>query len=110
MRISATCVRVPTLRAHAVALHLEFANAISPVQALNILAHAPGVRVVDESNGDQPADPQMVSGLDEVLVSRIRVDHGGAPGKSLALWVVGDQLLKGAALNAVQIVEQLIGD
>ena len=99
---------MPTLRAHAVALHLEFANAISPAQALNILAHAPGVRVVDESNGDQPADPQMVSGLDEVLVSRIRVDHGGAPGKSLALWVVGDQLLKGAALNAVQIVEFLI--
>lgn len=108
LRVSATCVRVPTLRAHAVALHLEFANAISPAQVLNILAHAPGVRVVDESNGDQPADPQMVSGLDEVLVSRIRVDHGGAPGKSLALWVVGDQLLKGAALNAVQIVEFLI--
>jgi len=108
LRVSATCVRVPTLRAHAVALHLEFTNAISPAQAMDILARAPGVRVVDESNGDQPADPQMASGLDEVLVSRIRVDHGGTPGKSLALWVVGDQLLKGAALNAVQIVELLI--
>ena len=108
LRVSATCVRVPTLRAHAVALHLEFTNAISPAQAVDILSRAPGVRVVDESNGDQPADPQMASGLDEVLVSRIRVDHGGTPGKSLALWVVGDQLLKGAALNAVQIIEQLI--
>ncbi|MSR34299.1 MAG: aspartate-semialdehyde dehydrogenase [Phycisphaerales bacterium] len=110
LRVSATCVRVPTLRAHAVALHLEFINALSPTQALDILTRAPGVRVVNEANGDQPADPQMVSGLDEVLVSRIRVDHGGSPGKSLALWAVGDQLLKGAALNAVQIVELLIAD
>ncbi len=110
LRVSVTCVRVPTLRAHAVALHLEFTKAISPAQAADILARAPGVRVVDESNGDQPADPQMASGHDEVLVSRIRVDHGGAPGKSLAMWAVGDQLLKGAALNAVQIMELLIAD
>ncbi|MCE9619756.1 MAG: aspartate-semialdehyde dehydrogenase [Planctomycetes bacterium] len=107
LRVSATCVRVPTLRAHAVALHLEFEKPLSPAQAAEILSRAPGVRVVDESTGAAPADSLMASGLDEVLVSRIRVDDGGAPERSLALWSVGDQLLKGAALNAVQIVELL---
>ncbi len=107
LRVSATCVRVPTLRAHAVALHLEFESPMDPVLAAEILGAAPGVRVVDESAGAPPADPLMATGLDDVLVSRIRVDHGGEPGRSLALWAVGDQLLKGAALNAQQILERI---
>ncbi|MGA1267062.1 MAG: aspartate-semialdehyde dehydrogenase [Phycisphaerales bacterium] len=108
LRVSVTCVRVPVRRAHAVALHLEFERPVQPDAARDVLSGAEGVRLVDERAGS-PADPLMAAEGDAVLVSRIRRDDGAADGHGLALWVVGDQLLKGAALNAVQIAERLIG-
>jgi aspartate-semialdehyde dehydrogenase len=107
LRVSATCARVPVRRSHAVALHMEFERPVDVAKAREALAAMPGVRVVDERAG-APADPLMAAEGDEVLVSRVRVDHGGREGHSLAAWAVGDQLLKGAALNAIQIAERLI--
>ena len=107
LRVSATCARVPVRRSHAVALHMEFERAVDVTRAREALESMPGVRVIDERAG-APADPLMAAGGDEVLVSRVRVDHGGLEGHSLAAWAVGDQLLKGAALNAIQIAERLL--
>lgn len=107
LRVSATCVRVPVRRSHAVALHMEFERPVDVAKAREALAVMPGVRVIDERAG-APADPLMAAEGDDVLVSRVRVDHGGREGHALAAWVVGDQLLKGAALNAVQIAERLL--
>jgi aspartate-semialdehyde dehydrogenase len=107
LRVSVTCARVPVRRSHAVALHMEFERAVDVTKAREALAHMPGVRVVDERAG-APADPLMAAEGDDVLVSRVRVDHGGRDGHSLAAWAVGDQLLKGAALNAIQIAERLL--
>ena len=107
LRVSATCVRVPVRRAHAVALHLEFERPVDLSAARAALAEGEGVRLVDERAG-APADPLMAAEGDDVLVSRLRADHGGREGHSIALWSVGDQLLKGAALNAIQIAERLV--
>ena len=101
INVSATCVRVPVLRAHTEALHVAFDRPIDPEEASSMLASASGVRIVDDP---QPID---ATGGDEVLVGRIRRDHGVAEGKGLALIACGDQLRKGAALNAVQIAERL---
>ncbi|NBX24858.1 MAG: aspartate-semialdehyde dehydrogenase [Planctomycetes bacterium] len=109
LRVSVTCVRVPVRRAHAVALHLEFERRVDPEVAREVLSRAEGVRLVDERSGS-PADPLMAAEGDEVLVSRIRRDFGAPEDHGLALWTVGDQLLKGAALNAIQIAERLLGD
>jgi len=107
LRVSATCARVPVRRSHAVALHMEFERAVDVTKAREALAHMPGVRVVDERAG-APADPLMAAEGDDVLVHRPCADHGGRDGHSLAAWAVGDQLLKGAALNAIQIAEHLL--
>lgn len=107
LRVSVTCARVPVRRSHAVALHMEFERSVDVAKAREALAAMPGVRVVDERAG-APADPLMAAEGDEVLVSRVRVDHGGREGHALAAWAVGDQLLKGAALNAIQIAERLL--
>jgi aspartate-semialdehyde dehydrogenase len=106
LRLSATCVRVPVFRAHSEAIHAEFARAISADEARETLAGAPGVRVVDDRARNTFPMPIVASGGDEVLVGRIRADlsHPGA----VALFVAGDQIRKGAALNAVQIAEHLI--
>jgi aspartate-semialdehyde dehydrogenase len=109
LRVSVTCVRVPVRRAHAVALHLEFERPVDPEAAREVLSRAAGVRLVDERAG-APADPLMAAEGDAVLVSRIRRDFGAPEGHGLALWTVGDQLLKGAALNAIQIAEGLLRD
>lgn len=104
--IIATCVRVPVFVGHAEAVHVEFENAIGVEQARKALTQAPGVSVVDRHSEDGYMTPAEVAGKPNVYVSRIRrdatVEHG------LALWVVGDNLLKGAALNSVQIAEILI--
>ena len=107
LKVSATCARVPVRRSHAVALHMEFERAVDVAKAREALTDMPGVRLVDERAG-APADPLMAAEGDDVLVSRVRVDHGGRDGHALAAWTVGDQLLKGAALNAIQIAERLI--
>jgi aspartate-semialdehyde dehydrogenase len=102
----ATCVRVPVFVGHAEAVHLEFERPISVKQARRALSRAPGVVVVDKRDDGGYITPMECTGEDAVYVSRIRsdptVNHG------LALWVVSDNLRKGAALNAVQIAEQLV--
>jgi aspartate-semialdehyde dehydrogenase len=108
MRISITSVRVPVLRAHSIALTLECAEPIAPGDARAWLAEAPGVRVVDDAAGNHFPMPVEASGRDAVLVGRIRADLDDPSGRSLSLFAAGDQLLKGAALNAVQIAERLL--
>ncbi len=103
LRVHATCVRVPVLRAHGEALNVEFANELSVERAYELLAAASGVRVVEDRATNRWGMPVDVSGQDDVLVGRIRRDPSAA--NTLDLWVVGDQLLKGAALNAVQVAE-----
>ena len=107
--ISITCIRVPVLRAHAMAVTVEFEEVVTPEEARALLAAAPGLRVVDEWAANCFPMPSDASGEDDVLVGRIRRDLGDPSGRSLALFVAGDQLLKGAALNAVQIAEGLLG-
>lgn len=109
LRVTATCVRVPVLRAHCIAMNIEFEAPLSPAEARNILATAPGVRVVDDLEKNYFPMPVDASGKDEVLVGRIRKDVSDPTGATLSLFVAGDQLRKGAALNAVQIAERLLG-
>ena len=109
LRVGITCVRVPVLRAHAMALTVEFDAPFAADRARAVLEAAPGVRVVDDVAANHFPMPSEASGRDEVLVGRIRADAGVPSGCSLALFVVGDQLLKGAALNAVQIAEAVVG-
>jgi len=106
--ISATCVRVPVLRAHCVALTFECERPITPDEVRGILSSAPGVRVVDDIAHNYFPMPVDASGQDAILVGRIRRDLSDPSGRSIALFIAGDQLLKGAALNAVQIAEQLL--
>jgi aspartate-semialdehyde dehydrogenase len=106
--IGITCIRVPVLRAHSLALTVELARVIAPAAAREILAAAPGIRIVDDAGENHYPMPNEASGQGDVLVGRIRRDGSDPSGRSLALFVAGDQLLKGAALNAVQIAEKLI--
>ena len=106
IRITATCVRVPVLRAHSEAINLEFAHPFNPDKAREILATAPGVKLVEDFSKNYFPMPIDASGKDDVLVGRIRQDISHPNG--LELWLCGDQIRKGAALNAVQIAELLI--
>jgi aspartate-semialdehyde dehydrogenase len=105
LRLSATCIRVPVFRAHAVAAHAEFDRPVTESEARQVLGRADGVRLVDDRASNTFPMPTLASGRDEVLVGRIRAD-ASSPG-AIALFVVGDQVRKGAALNAVQIAESL---
>lgn len=105
LRISATCVRVPVYRAHSEAIHAEFSVPVGEEAARDVLAAAPGVRIVDDRVANHFPMPREASGRDEVLVGRIRAD--GSREGGVALFVAGDQIRKGAALNAVQIAELL---
>ena len=107
--ISATCIRVPVLRTHCESINLTFARPLPPDRARTVLAEAPGVKVVDDRDGNQFPEPRLASGQDDVLVGRIRADDSQAPGMGLDLFVAGDQLRKGAALNAIQIAEAVTG-
>ncbi len=106
--ISATCVRVPVLRAHCEALNIEFTQPMSASRVTEILSRAPGVKVVDDPEKNYFPMPRDASGQGDVLVGRIRQDISDPSGRSVTLFVAGDQLLKGAALNAVQIAELLL--
>jgi aspartate-semialdehyde dehydrogenase len=109
LRISFTCVRVPVLRAHSLALTVEFERPISVAEADALLSAAPGVRVVNDAKANHFPMPNEATNVDEVLVGRIRQDLSDPSGRTLSLFLAGDQLLKGAALNAVQIAEVLVG-
>jgi len=107
LQVSCTCVRVPVMRAHSEALNLEFENEITPEEARRILAAAPGVTVVDDPANKRYPMPVDASELYNVLVGRIRQDISRNDKRGLDIFVSGDQVLKGAALNAVQIAELL---
>ena len=104
--ISATCVRVPVFTGHSEAIHMEFSRAMSPDEARHILAQAPGVKVLDDPTISLYPQPWSAVGTDEVFVGRIRQDASHPNG--LTMWVVADNLRKGAALNTVQIAEEVI--
>jgi len=104
-RASVTCVRVPVYRAHSVAVSAEFDRAVSIEKAREVLAKAPGLELVDEPQNNRYPMPLFTAGKDNCEVGRVRLDCALENG--LAFWVSGDQLLKGAALNAVQIAELL---
>jgi aspartate-semialdehyde dehydrogenase len=106
LRVTATCVRVPVLRAHSEAINLEFDTPFDPESARQILSQAPGVKLVEDFTQNYFPMPIDASGKDEVLVGRIRQDISHPNG--LDLWLCGDQIRKGAALNAIQIAELLI--
>jgi len=108
LQISATCVRVPVYRAHSEAVNIEFERPMTPAEAREILRKSPGVQVVDDPANKKYPMPIDASGLYDCLVGRIRQDVSRTDGRGLELFVSGDQLLKGAALNAVQIAELLV--
>lgn len=108
LRVGVTCVRVPVLRAHSMAVTVEFADKVSVEWARQLLANAPGLKLVDNREANHFPMPVESGGQDDVLVGRIREDISDPTGHSLALFISGDQLLKGAALNAVQIAERLV--
>jgi aspartate-semialdehyde dehydrogenase len=106
IQVAPTCIRVPVLRAHSESINMEFSGKkISPDEARAILAKAPGVTVQDDPSKKIYPMPFFAAGQDDVFVGRIRDDISVPNG--LAMWAVGDQILKGAALNAVQIAEML---
>jgi aspartate-semialdehyde dehydrogenase len=106
--VSATCVRVPVLRAHCVSVTFECERPIAPAEVCALLSDAPGVRIVDDWERNYFPMPKDASGQDDVLVGRIRRDLSDPSGHSISLFAAADQLLKGAALNAVQIAEKLV--
>jgi aspartate-semialdehyde dehydrogenase len=107
LAITATCIRVPVPRAHCESINLEFAQPVTPQQVREVLASAPGVRIVDDAERSTFPMPVLASGQDDVLVGRIRQDTSIPGGRGIDLFVAGDQIRKGAATNAVQIAEKL---
>ena len=107
LRISCTSVRVPSLRAHSESLNLEFSQKVTPEMVREVLATAPGAIVMDDPASNKYPMPVDASGHGEVLVGRIRQDVSNPDGTGIDMFVAGDQLLKGAAYNAVQIAELL---
>ncbi|ATA27525.1 aspartate-semialdehyde dehydrogenase [Mycobacterium lepraemurium] len=101
LAVSGTCVRVPVFTGHSLSINAEFARPLSPERARELLDGAPGVKVVDVPT------PLAAAGVDESLVGRIRRDPGVPDGRGLALFISGDNLRKGAALNTIQIAELL---
>jgi aspartate-semialdehyde dehydrogenase len=108
IRIGVTCVRVPVLRTHAIAITIECERPSDPEEARALIADAPGCRLVDDPARNRFPMPSEATGVDDILVGRIRRDLSDPSGRSLSLFVAGDQLRKGAALNAVQIAELLL--
>ncbi len=105
--ITATCVRIPVMRAHCESINLEFTNPITPDEVRSILRSAPGVTVLDDREHNRFPMPIDATGKDNVFVGRIRQDESLPGNRGINLWVSGDQLRKGAALNAIQIAELL---
>jgi aspartate-semialdehyde dehydrogenase len=106
LAISATCIWVPVFISHSQAVHVEFTRAISAEEARRVLSVSPGIRVLDDTTVSLYPQPWAVAGTDECYVGRIRQDTSHKNG--LAMWIVADNIRKGAALNAVQIAEEMI--
>jgi len=106
--ITCTCIRVPVLRTHCESINLEFTDPITPDQVRDLLSTAPGVSLIDDRENNRFPMPIDATGKDDVFVGRIRQDGSIPDNRGINLWVAGDQLRKGAALNAVQIAEKLL--
>ena len=106
LRLTATCVRVPVLRAHSEAVNVEFESPFPVDEARELLSAAPGIELIDDPDSNRFPMPTDVTGRDPVAIGRIRQDISDV--NALELWLCGDQIRKGAALNAVQIAELLI--
>jgi aspartate-semialdehyde dehydrogenase len=106
--VTATCIRVAVLRAHSESINLEFTDPITPDQVRDLLKDAPGVTLLDDRQHNRFPMPIDATGKDDVFVGRIRQDFSIPENRGINIWVAGDQLRKGAALNAIQIAEKLI--
>ena len=106
IKVNATCIRVPIIRAHSEAINVEFFQDFSVEEAYDVLKKAEGVRIFEDRENNRWATPLDASHKDDILISRIRKDISQE--KTFDIWVVGDQIRKGAALNAIQIAEILI--
>jgi aspartate-semialdehyde dehydrogenase len=106
LMVSATCVRVPVYVSHSIAVHVEFEYAMSPVEARELMSSFSGLTVLDNPESSEYPLPWDVEGKDDVFVGRVRSDVSNPNG--LAMWLVSDNLRKGAALNAIQIAEEII--
>jgi aspartate-semialdehyde dehydrogenase len=106
--ITCTCIRIPVFRAHCESINLEFTDPITPDQVRDLLSTAPGVSVLDDREHNRFPMPIDATGKDDILVGRIRQDESIPENRGINIWVAGDQLRKGAALNAVQIAEKLL--
>ncbi|MHC4743927.1 MAG: aspartate-semialdehyde dehydrogenase [Planctomycetota bacterium] len=106
--ITCTCIRIPVMRAHCESINLEFTNSITPDEVRDLLSTAPGVTVMDDRENNRFPMPIDASGEDDIFVGRIRQDESLPENRGINIWVAGDQLRKGAALNAVQIAEKLL--
>jgi len=106
LAVSATCVRIPVFVGHGEAIQIEFSQPMSPDEAERILAQAPGIKLLDDTTISLYPQPWAAAGTDEVYVGRIRQDPFNS--NSLVMWVVADNLRKGAALNTIQIAEEMI--
>jgi aspartate-semialdehyde dehydrogenase len=108
--VAVTCVRLPVLRAHCEAINLEFAEPMPEAKVEEILHAAPGVTILDDRKLNRSPQPLDATGTDDIYVGRIRQDISRPDGRGIELFVAGDQILKGAALNAVQIAERVAAD
>jgi len=106
--ITCTCIRIPVFRAHCESINLEFTNSITPDEIRDILKEAPGVSLIDDRKNNRFPMPIDATDRDDVFVGHIRQDPSLPDNRGIDLWVAGDQLRKGAALNAVQIAEKLL--
>jgi len=107
IRVTATCIRVPVMRAHCESINLEFTNVITEDEVRSLLSDAPGVRLVDDRTENHFPMPIEAAGQDDILVGRIRQDQSQPDGRGIEMFIAGDQIRKGAALNAIQIAELL---
>ncbi|MHC4726006.1 MAG: aspartate-semialdehyde dehydrogenase [Planctomycetota bacterium] len=106
--ITCTCIRIPVFRAHCESINLEFTEAMTPDQVRDLLGTAPGVSLIDNRKNNRFPMPIDASGKDDIYVGRIRQDESLPENRGINIWVAGDQLRKGAALNAIQIAEKLL--
>jgi aspartate-semialdehyde dehydrogenase len=106
--ITCTCVRIPVLRCHCESINLEFKDPITPDEVRKLLEHAPGVSMIDDQKNNRFPMPLDATDRDDVYVGRIRQDESVPDRRAINLWVSGDQIRKGAALNAIQIAEKLL--
>jgi len=105
--ITCTCVRIPVMRTHCESINIEFTSAMTPGQVRDLLNAAPGVSIIDDRENNRFPMPIDATGKDDVYVGRIRQDESVPGNRGINLWVAGDQIRKGAALNAIQIAELL---